>query len=303
VRRNTFSAANLRKTVDSGDSISETLLKSPSFERQYDNIAQCLGNNGQDWECSLEQLFPAYSQVSTTVDTAYSCNIDLFNEIFNGDKDLMDSGYFSNSICTIRSGPDPMETPPEVSTNERKQEAPCPRLRTFSLSRSTFFGRVDFIVQTKSSNGVAGWSSTMSLANDEVKDFFEARTIITSYKNTVAMPQVIFGLGKQADVNNLFLPTLSFRSTIPDDSRVFDVAKFGSPRDLQAMIYDKLASLNDCDTNGRSLLNVSVITDRLEMILIFMSSMLWQQPISKCANFFFKWAWTSMHLRWIVSGN
>jgi len=168
--------------VDPRGNINKTLLKFPSFERQYDNPAQYLGNSGQDWDCSLEQHFSAYSQVSTAVDTAYSCNIDLFNEIFNGGNDLMGSGYFSNGICTTLSGSDPIKMPLEVSTSEKKQEASCPRLKTFSLSRSTFFGRVDFIFQTKSSSSVAGRTSAMSLANDEVKDSFEARTIIPSYK-------------------------------------------------------------------------------------------------------------------------
>jgi hypothetical protein len=163
----------------------------------------------------------------------------------------------SSDVLSVQQHP--IEAPPEASTKEKEQEASCRRLRTFSLSRYTAFGRVDIIVQTKTSSNASGQPSTPSLASGELEDPFEARTIITSYKDAIAMPQVIFDIGKQTDVNKLSMPTLSLRSTIPDDSKIFDVVKFGSPRDLQAMIYDGLASFNDCDTNGRSLLNVRII--------------------------------------------
>jgi hypothetical protein len=193
------------------------------------------------------------------MDIAYPYNMGLANESSNSEMDLMDSEYLSNNSGIKLSGSHPIEAPPEASTKEKEQEASCRRLRTFSLSRYTAFGRVDIIVQTKTSSNASGQPSTPSLAGDELEDPFEARTIITSYKDTIAMPQVIFDIGKQADVNKLSMPILSLRSTIPDDSKVFDVVKFGSPGDLQAMIYDGLASPNDCDTNGRSLLNVSII--------------------------------------------
>jgi hypothetical protein len=52
------------------------------------------------------------------------------------------------------------------------------------------------------------------------------------------------------------MPTLSFRPSRPDDSPVFELAKYGSPHDLVLMIENGYASLNDCNTKGRSLLNV-----------------------------------------------
>lgn len=272
MNRRTCAAINLRKSIDPEDISSEILPQSPFFEQQYDILAQWLGTSGQDWDWGSEQLLTAYSQGPTAMETAYSFDMDLGNEIFNSEKDLMDSDYFRNSFGTRLSGLHPIETPPKIITNEKEQQAPRHRLRTFSFSRYTTFGRVDIIVQTKNSGSEPDRPSTPSLASDGLEDSFEARTIITSYENTTAMPQVIFKLGNQADVNNLLWPTLSFRSTIPDDSMIFDVAKFGSPHDLQALIYDGLASLNDCDTNGRSLLNVSMITNRLEMILTFKSA-------------------------------
>lgn len=262
MNRTTCTAVNLRKTVDPEDVSSEILPKYSFSGRQYDSLVQWLGNTGQDWDWCPEQLLTSYSQLSSSMDTVYSFDMDLANESFNSEKNLMDSDYFGNGSGNRLRSSHQIETSPKASTKEKEQQAPCRRLRTFSLSRYTSFGRVDIMVQTKSSTSAPGGPSALNLANNKLEDSFEAKTIITSYENIIAVPQVIFKIGKKADTNNLSMPILSFRSTIPDNSKIFDVAKFGSPRDLQAMIYDGLASLNDCDTNGRSLLNVSN-TERL----------------------------------------
>jgi len=74
------------------------------------------------------------------------------------------------------------------------------------------------------------------------------------------MCQMIFELSQQAELNSLLLtPTLSLRSTIPDGSKVFDIAARGSLNELELMLYDGRASLIDCDPEGRSLLNVRIM--------------------------------------------
>ena len=51
--------------------------------------------------------------------------------------------------------------------------------------------------------------------------------------------------------------SISFSSMIPDDSKVFEIATKGSTEELARLFADGLASSTDCDTQGRSLLNVS----------------------------------------------
>lgn len=53
-------------------------------------------------------------------------------------------------------------------------------------------------------------------------------------------------------------PTISFHAMIPDDSEVFRVCEKGELRELISLLNDGSASLTDCDTKGRSLLNVGI---------------------------------------------
>lgn len=53
-----------------------------------------------------------------------------------------------------------------------------------------------------------------------------------------------------------FTPTISFHAVIPNDSRVFRLAEGDDLDGLKQMLQDGLASLTDCDMNGRSLLGV-----------------------------------------------
>ena len=50
--------------------------------------------------------------------------------------------------------------------------------------------------------------------------------------------------------------TISFQSVRPDESHVFELATFGSVEELVALFEAGDASLSDCDSKGRSLLNV-----------------------------------------------
>jgi hypothetical protein len=51
-------------------------------------------------------------------------------------------------------------------------------------------------------------------------------------------------------------PTLSFCSMIPRNSIVFDTVIKGDVNDLVSMLVQGLASVTDCDPDGRSLLSV-----------------------------------------------
>lgn len=52
-------------------------------------------------------------------------------------------------------------------------------------------------------------------------------------------------------------PTLSFCAIIPDNSRIFVLAREGDLKGMINHIQQGHASLTDCDSRGRTLLNVS----------------------------------------------
>jgi hypothetical protein len=141
---------------------------------------------------------------------------------------------------------------------KRKRDDSYYRYRTFSLSRATAFGRLDIIAQTKSLSPDLGASPTPRLGCEATEEHFEAKAILTSFESSFPIPQMVFSLSEQTinGFNRILVPTLSFRPSRPDDSDIFEVAKYGSPHDLERMIENGRASLNDCNTKGRSLLNV-----------------------------------------------
>jgi hypothetical protein len=262
----------------------EVLYEIPGVEEQFDNLMHWLGTGKHDWDWTIEEFTTPFVQNSTKFDTPWPFDMEISNESSHSENDPL-----GNDNCRNASGvrlPNLPESRHEAGNNRQKEHISYHRRRIFSLSRYAAFGRVDIIVQTKSPSGYLESSSTPNFARDALEDKFEAKAIITSCDNAIAMPQVIFDIGNHTGVNSLSIPTLSFRSTIPDNSKIFQVAKFKSPRDLQTLIRDGLASLNDCDTNGRSLLNVSIIIHRAKVILTFKPSMLWQRPTLRCANFF-----------------
>jgi hypothetical protein len=146
--------------------------------------------------------------------------------------------------------------------------------RLFSLSRETAFGRLDIITQTKclhlSDEGIA---KTEVSHGGEIGRRFEAKAVITPFKSQYLLPQFVFTVEEQTVSGFLSLstPTLSCMWTRPDDSDVFQVAKYGSLVELEVMFHNGLASLTDCDTKGRSLLNVSLMnpTPTLESVAKF----------------------------------
>jgi hypothetical protein len=51
-------------------------------------------------------------------------------------------------------------------------------------------------------------------------------------------------------------PTISFTAIIPDDSEIFALARGGDLQGIIKHVQQGHASLTDCDTKGRTLLNV-----------------------------------------------
>ena len=93
---------------------------------------------------------------------------------------------------------------------------------------------------------------------------FAAKLLITPTSASVPNFQIIVDIASRAYQNRTvcFTPTLTFRAMIPSDSEVFRVVEGGSTKRLQKLLSSGAASLGDCDSMGRSLLNVSLCENR-----------------------------------------
>lgn len=95
---------------------------------------------------------------------------------------------------------------------------------------------------------------------------FSARVAFTPTPTTHSTFQLILKLSQKLTngINVLSTPVLSFRSIVPKTSDIFRIVQYGCVHDLQKALSEGSASLTDCDSKGRSLLNVRIkILDRL----------------------------------------
>lgn len=87
---------------------------------------------------------------------------------------------------------------------------------------------------------------------------FSARVAFTPASTTSSKFQFLLDLSQKLTNGNNILstPILSFRSIIPKTSDVFRIVQYGSVYELRKALSEGCASLTDCDSKGRSLLNV-----------------------------------------------
>ena len=112
-------------------------------------------------------------------------------------------------------------------------------------------GRVDVSTRTYAS---------LDKANDnKATQHLQAKIVITPPATLRSVPQTIVHLATitSAFSTTLLTPIISFRTIIPLDSKIFEIAKYGTSTDLQMMLSKGEASLTNCDPYGRSLINVS----------------------------------------------
>ena len=98
---------------------------------------------------------------------------------------------------------------------------------------------------------------------ESADEAFAAKVVITPTTTTLSNFQIIIDLASRTFQNGTahLTPTLTFRAMIPDDSEVFRVVRGGSVKKLKKLLSSGAASLGDCDSEGRSLLNVSPCED------------------------------------------
>ena len=98
---------------------------------------------------------------------------------------------------------------------------------------------------------------------ESADEAFAAKVVVTPTTTTLSTFQIIIDLASRTCQNRTvyFTPTLTFRAMIPDASEVFRVVQRGSVKKLKKLLSSGAASLGDCDSQGRSLLNVSPCED------------------------------------------
>jgi hypothetical protein len=121
---------------------------------------------------------------------------------------------------------------------------------TFIISSVGKGGRIDVCTRTCNSN-------LNTDENDLVEQLFLEITI-TPPSDTFLIPQTVFRLSRETSRyrSTLLTPIISFRRIRPDSDDIFQIARYGTSEDLQRALSSGKASLSDCDTEGRSLMNV-----------------------------------------------
>jgi hypothetical protein len=113
-------------------------------------------------------------------------------------------------------------------------------------------GRID--VWTRTCNGNFGSDE------DDLVEQVYVNITITPPRGTYSVPQTAFRLSRETSQykSTLLTPIISFRRTRPDSDDIFKIARYGTSEALQRALSSGKASLTDCDTKGRSLVNVCI---------------------------------------------
>jgi hypothetical protein len=129
-----------------------------------------------------------------------------------------------------------------------------------SFSQQTTAGRVEVYYKKQRSLKHHGCSEDSDTEECSAEENLSARIVFIPALITDLGKKVILNVSRQSTSTGSLLstPILSFRSTIPDDSEIFDIVQFGTLRHLQKAFSEGTASVTDCDRDGRSLLNVSI---------------------------------------------
>ena len=144
--------------------------------------------------------------------------------------------------------------PKRLPTDIRQRRVPSVNLQTNLRSWTLVNGRLDAIFRT----------TVLPDAEDQdtesAEEAFAAKLLITPISGPISNFQIVIDVASKTyhDRTIYFTPMLTFRAVIPDDSEVFLVVRGGSVRKLKKLLDSGTASLGDCDSKGRSLLNVSV---------------------------------------------
>ena len=95
---------------------------------------------------------------------------------------------------------------------------------------------------------------------ERAEEAFAAKLLINPVSAPISNFEIVIDVASKRyhDRTMYLTPTLTFRAIVPDDSEVIRVVEGGSVRKLKKLLDSGQASLGDCDSMGRSLLNVSI---------------------------------------------
>jgi hypothetical protein len=171
------------------------------------------------------------------------------------------SKNIAKPVSTRRWSPVVLKDSRHRVPSSKPSRCPPQRLVEYDLfSQQTTAGRIE--VQYKKQcllkhHECSGDSDTEEPSAEEK---FSARMVIVPASGTDLRSKVILNVSQQSTSTSSILstPILSFRSIIPANSKIFDIVRYDTLRDLQKALCEGSASVTDCDPDGRSLLNVSI---------------------------------------------
>jgi len=125
------------------------------------------------------------------------------------------------------------------------------------VSATYCFGRIDVFFQKMDRvNDFEARQDGSNIVEDR-DEMFLANMILTPHSGQSKFKiSVGFTQHMTNHMDNLAVPTLSFRRMVPNNSPIFKMVQFGSVRNLMEAVSEGDVSLADCDESGCSLLNV-----------------------------------------------
>ena len=144
--------------------------------------------------------------------------------------------------------------PDRLPTDIRQKRVPSVSLQTNVQSWTLGNSRLDAIFRTMILPDAEDQDT------ESAEEAFAAKLLITPVSAPFSNFQIIVDVASKTyhDRTMYLTPMLTFRAIIPDDSEVFRIVEGGSVSKLKKLLDSGKASLGDCDSMGRSLLNVSV---------------------------------------------
>lgn len=135
----------------------------------------------------------------------------------------------------------------ETMSLSKRQE---PQSHTVITSTVGKGGRVDIWTRT--------YTNKLSPNQTGVVEQLFLNIAITPPSDACSVPRTVFHLSRETSEykSTLLTPIISFRRTRPASDDIFQIARHGTSEALQKALSSGQASLSDCDTKGRSLINV-----------------------------------------------
>lgn len=175
--------------------------------------------------------------------------IELSNKLTHADCDLGTKHTHEGDYLAVLL---PGYTPNSRAENFRPSRIPKDRLQSIVQSWTLQDVRLDAFFKN------IALQDAEDQGTKSADEAFAAKLLFTPISASLSSSKIVINLASRIYRNNTvyLTPTLTFHAMIPDDSEIFRVVKRGSVRKLKKLVSSGAASLGDCDSMGRSLVNV-----------------------------------------------